>query len=101
MDEAQSLSTEQVKQLHRLVHVKGIPVICYGLHSEFLGEPFRGASYLMILANTIEELKNIFPCGKKGINEVFAMCVGGVLICESIALLKGAFSFSLHNYFSF
>ena len=30
----------QVRQLHRLAHVRGIPVICYGLRSDFLGEPF-------------------------------------------------------------
>jgi thymidine kinase len=65
VDEAQFLSSEQVKQLHRLAHVRGIPVICYGLRSDFLGEPFRGASYLMTLADTIEELKNICTCGKK------------------------------------
>lgn len=65
VDEAQFLSPDQVKQLHQLAHVRGIPVICYGLRSDFLGEPFRGASYLMGLADTIEELKNICTCGKK------------------------------------
>ena len=65
VDEAQFLSPAQVKQLHRLAHVRGIPVICYGLRSDFLGEPFEGASYLMTLADTIEELKNICTCGKK------------------------------------
>lgn len=65
VDEAQFLSSAQVKQLHRLAHVRGIPVICYGLRSDFLGEPFPGSGYLMALADTIEELKNICTCGKK------------------------------------
>ncbi|MFZ6798944.1 thymidine kinase [Undibacterium sp. Di24W] len=65
VDEAQFLSSEQVKQLHKLAHVRGIPVICYGLRSDFLGEPFLGSGYLMTLADTIEELKNICACGKK------------------------------------
>ncbi|TXI94915.1 MAG: thymidine kinase [Burkholderiaceae bacterium] len=65
VDEAPSLSPAQVRQLHRLAHVRGIPVICYGLRSDFLGEPFPGSSYLMTLADTIEELKNICTCGKK------------------------------------
>jgi len=65
VDEAQFLSSEQVKQLHQLAHVRGVPVICYGLRSDFLGEPFSGSTYLLALADTIEELKNICTCGKK------------------------------------
>ena len=65
VDEAQFLSPLQVKQLHQLAHVRGVPVICYGIRSDFLGEPFPGATYLLALADTIEELKNICTCGKK------------------------------------
>ena len=65
VDESQFLSAAQVKQLHQLAHVRGVPVICYGLRSDFLGEPFAGSSHLMTLADTIEELKNICTCGKK------------------------------------
>ena len=65
LDEAQFLSAEQVRQLHQLAHVRGIPVICYGLRSDFRGEPFTGSTWLMALADTIEELKNICTCGKK------------------------------------
>ena len=65
LDEAQFLSALQVRQLHQLAHLRGVPVICYGLRSDFLGEPFVGASYLLTLADTIEELKNICTCGKK------------------------------------
>lgn len=65
IDEAQFLTPEQVKQLHQLAQVRGVPVICYGLRSDFLGDPFPGAAYLLTLADDIEELKNICTCGKK------------------------------------
>ena len=65
IDEAQFLTPAQIKQLHQLAQVKGVPVICYGLRSDFLGEPFPGAAYLLTLADDIEELKNICTCGKK------------------------------------
>ncbi|TFW15997.1 thymidine kinase [Duganella callida] len=65
IDEAQFLSREQVRQLHQLAQVRGIPVITYGLRSDFLGEPFPGSAYLLALADDIEEIKNICSCGKK------------------------------------
>jgi len=65
VDEAQFLSVAQVQQLHQLAQVKGVPVICYGLRTDFRGEPFPGSVYLLALADSIEELKNICTCGKK------------------------------------
>jgi thymidine kinase len=65
VDEAQFLSTEQVQQLHQLAQVRGVPVICYGLRSDFLGNPFPGSAYLLALADDLEEIKNICTCGKK------------------------------------
>ncbi len=65
IDEAQFLTTFQVQQLHQLAQVKGVPVICYGLRTDFRGEPFPGSTYLLALADDIEELKNICTCGKK------------------------------------
>lgn len=65
IDEAQFLSREQVLQLHHLVHVHGVPVICYGLRTDFLGEPFPGSTYLLALADEIEELPTICGCGGK------------------------------------
>jgi thymidine kinase len=65
VDEAQFLTPEQVRQLHRVAHVLKVPVICYGIRSDFLGEPFPGAVYLLTLADSLEELKNICSCGKK------------------------------------
>ena len=65
VDEAQFLAPEQVRQLHRVAHVINIPVICYGIRSDFLGEPFPGSTYLLTLADSIEEVKNVCACGKK------------------------------------
>lgn len=65
VDEAQFLQPEQVRELHRVAHVLQIPVICYGIRSDFLGEPFPGSAYLLTLADSLEEVKNICGCGKK------------------------------------
>jgi len=65
IDEAQFLSTAQVQQLHQLAQAKGVPVICYGLRTDFRGDPFPGSAYLLALADDIEEIKNICTCGKK------------------------------------
>lgn len=65
VDEAQFLTPDQVKQLHRIAHVANLPVICYGIRSDFRGDPFPGAAYLLALADSLEEVKNICDCGKK------------------------------------
>lgn len=65
IDEAQFLTKEQVYQLCRIVDELGIPVICYGLRSDFMGEPFDGSKYLLTLADELEEVKTICHCGKK------------------------------------
>jgi thymidine kinase len=65
VDEAQFLTPNQVRHLHRGAHLLDIPVICYGIRSDFLGEPFPGSAYLLTLADSIEELKNICGCGRK------------------------------------
>ncbi|MCP9758190.1 thymidine kinase [Aquitalea sp. S1-19] len=65
IDEAQFLAPDQVRQLHRLAHVHDIPVIAFGLRSDFRGEPFPGAAWLLALAEDIEEIKTICLCGRK------------------------------------
>src|ERR1700679_3047972 len=65
IDEAHFLDPEQVRHPHKLAPVADFPVICYGIRSDFLGEPFPGAGYLLTLADDIEELKNICACGRK------------------------------------
>lgn len=65
IDEAQFLTPQQIEQLHKLAQVQGIPVICYGLRTDFRGQPFPGSAHILALADDIEELKNICSCGKK------------------------------------
>lgn len=65
VDEAQFLGSEQVKQLHRWAHLNGTPVMCFGIRSDFQGNPFPGAATLLALADDLEEIKTICLCGKK------------------------------------
>ncbi len=65
IDEAQFLSPEQVVQLHRMAHTSNTPVICYGLRSDFQGNPFPGSRTLLTLADDLEEMKTICRCGRK------------------------------------
>jgi thymidine kinase len=65
IDEAQFLTVEQVRQLHRMAHLDELPVICYGLRSDFRGEPFAGAAMLLTLADVLEEMRTICACGRK------------------------------------
>jgi len=65
IDEAQFLTTEQVEDLHRFAHVEHVPVLCYGIRSDFQGKAFPGSAALLTLADTIEEIKTICRCGRK------------------------------------
>ena len=65
IDEAQFLTPEQVRQLHRMAHLDGLPVICWGLRSDFRGEAFAGAATLLTLADDVEEMKTICACAHK------------------------------------
>lgn len=65
VDEAQFLSPEQVDDLFRLAVLDGIPVIAYGLRSDFRTRGFPGSLRLMELAHSIEELKTVCRCGRK------------------------------------
>lgn len=65
VDEAQFLNQSQVIQLTRVADELQIPVLCYGLRSDFLGEPFEGSKYLLTLADELREIKTICSCGRK------------------------------------
>jgi thymidine kinase len=65
IDEAQFMTPEQVVQLHQVAQLKGVPVICYGLRSDFQGKAFPGAAHLLALADDLEEMKTVCGCGKK------------------------------------
>ena len=65
VDESQFLSPAQVLQLTLVVDRLKIPVICYGLRTDFRGEPFDGSKYLLSWADEIHEIKTVCHTGKK------------------------------------
>lgn len=67
IDEVQFLKTYQIDQLFQVAVLNDIPVICYGLRSDFRMNGFEGSARLLLIAHSIEEMKTICKCGKKAI----------------------------------
>jgi len=68
VDEVQFLSAALIDQLRELTYTQGVPVICYGLRSDFRTELFEGANRLMAVADSIEEIKTTCAfCNRKAI----------------------------------
>ncbi|WP_206861820.1 thymidine kinase [Lysobacter changpingensis] len=65
VDEAQFLTRAQVWQLSEVVDALRIPVLCYGLRTDFRGELFEGSQYLLAWADELTEIKTICHTGKK------------------------------------
>ena len=65
IDEAQFLTKEQVFQLGEVTDKLNIPVLAYGLRTDFQGEPFEGSKYLLAWSDNLKELKAICHCGAK------------------------------------
>lgn len=65
IDEAQFLTAEQVLQLAHAVDHLDIPILCYGLRTDFRGELFAGSERLLAIADELRELKTICHCGRK------------------------------------
>ena len=65
VDEAQFLSQRHVLQLCEVADALGIPVLCYGLRTDFQGKLFPGSAALLALADSLIELKAVCECGRK------------------------------------
>ncbi len=78
VDEAQFLTGPQVRQLSRVVDEANIPVMCYGLRTDFRGELFPGSAALLAWADTLSELKTICCCGRKATMVVRVSPTGAV-----------------------
>ena len=65
IDEAQFLTKDQVFQLGEVTDKLTIPVLAYGLRTDFQGEPFEGSKYLLAWSDNLKELKAICDCGTK------------------------------------
>ena len=65
VDECQFLTPEQIEQLRQLVDEENLPVLCFGLRTDFLTHLFPGSRRLFELADSITEIKTICECGSK------------------------------------
>ncbi|APF32791.1 thymidine kinase [Microbacterium sp. TS-1] len=80
IDEAQFLTSDQVDDLLRTVVEENVPVLAYGIRTDFQTRAFPGSARLMELAHSLEELKTICRCGRKALFN--ARLVGGRFVFE-------------------
>lgn len=88
IDEAQFLTKTQVSQLTKVVDDMGIPVLAYGLRTDFLGETFEGSHYLLAWADKMFELKTVCFCGRKA-NFVVRRDENGVAVKDGAQVQVG------------
>ena len=81
VDECKFLTKEQVSQLCEIVDYAGIPILCYGLRTDFRGELFIGSQYLLAWADKLIELKTICYCGRKA-SRVFRLDDQGLAVYQ-------------------
>lgn len=87
VDECQFLTEEQIDQLRRIVNDCGIPVLCFGLRTDFQTRLFPGSRRLMELADCIEEIKTMCDCGAKA--TVNARISDGYIVTEGAQVVLG------------
>lgn len=80
VDEVQFLKSNQIDQLFELAVKGNIPVICYGLRTDFSMRGFEGSERLLLLAHSLEELKTICRCGRKAM--LNGRKINGVFVFE-------------------
>ncbi len=94
VDEAQFLNKMQVMQITDIVDELNLPVITYGLRSDYQGEPFVGSQYLLIWADNLIEIKTICHCGKKAIMNIRLDAEGQVVKSGRQVYIGGNESYS-------
>ena len=87
VDEAQFLSEEQVNKLADIVDNYDIPVICYGLRTDFKANMFPGSKRLLEIADKIEEVKTVCWCGKKATHN--ARIFNGKIVRDGAQVMMG------------
>lgn len=65
IDEAQFLTKKQVEQLGKIVDKLGIPVLAFGIRTDFQGNLFEGSKFLLAWADNLKEIKTVCHCGRK------------------------------------
>jgi thymidine kinase len=88
IDEAQFLSPDQVWQLSQVSDELGIPVLCYGLRTDFAGKLFPGSAELLAIADHLREIRTICWCGSKA-NMVLRMDADGNVIDHGAQVVIG------------
>lgn len=81
IDECHFLTKAQIEQLCKVTDYDDIPVLCYGLRTDFRGELFNGSQYLLAWADKLVELKTICHCGRKA-NRTLRLDSEGVVIYD-------------------
>ena len=87
VDECQFLVPEQIDQLRAIVNDCGVPVLCFGLRTDFQTRLFPGSRRLMELADVIEEIKTMCDCGAKA--TVNARISDGYIVTEGAQVVLG------------
>jgi len=87
VDECQFLTSQQIDQLRAIVNNYDIPVMCFGLRTDFQTKLFPGSLRLMELADNIEELKTMCDCGRKA--TVNARISDGYIVTEGAQVVLG------------
>ena len=88
-DEAQFFTPEQIDQLRDLVDEEDLPVLCFGLRTDFLTHFFPGAQRLMELADSLTEIKTVCACGRKATVNARIDGAGRIVTEGSQVLLGG------------
>ncbi len=88
-DEVQFFTPEQIDQLRQIVDELDIPVMCFGLRTDFLTHTFAGSRRLMEIADSIAEIKTVCTCGKKAIVNARITENGKVVTSGSQIMLGG------------
>lgn len=86
IDESQFLSAEQVNDLLRIAVLDDIPVICYGIRTDFQTAAFPGSRRLLEISHSLEELKTICRCGRKAVFNARAADGNFVFAGEQVAI---------------
>ncbi len=87
VDECQFLTEQQIQQLRAIVDDYNIPVLCFGLRTDFLTRLFPGSRRLMELADCIEEIKTMCDCGAKA--TVNARINDGYIVTKGAQVVLG------------
>ncbi|HNX14280.1 MAG TPA: thymidine kinase [Oscillospiraceae bacterium] len=89
IDEAQFLTSEQVDQLRLIVDDYDVPVLCFGLRTDFLTHMFPGSRRLMEIAESITEIKTVCACGAKAIVNARLDAAGNIVTSGEQVFLGG------------